>query len=81
MAIKLKSAVYEVVAIKEKSKADMLKELNIGDTIQLSIEVEAVGGRECDTKIKVKNTLTGEMVGEELSSLPELLGVFDLRQV
>jgi len=80
MSIKLTSSLLEVEEIVKNTGAEMFCNLEVGDTIQLSVEVEGAGTRPSGstyaTYIKAENTETGEHTYKSFNQIPKFLECF-----
>lgn len=83
MGIKLKSAVYEVLEIKSKTKAEMFKNLKVGDTIRFDVEIKKAGRNSGTyaTYIRAINTGSRESTKKSFNQLPDILDKFVLTEV
>jgi hypothetical protein len=79
MDIILKSDTITIIKINKKSKAKMFESLKVGDKIEFSVPVKAVGrnGGTYATYIKVTNIKTGESTSGSFNQLPVILKAFE----
>jgi len=86
MNIVLKSSPYRVTKINVKTRANMFKNVKVGDTLVFSTELEytsgASGGGNYATYIFVSNLTRGEYTYKSQSELISILRrVFELEEV
>ena len=85
MDIILKSKHYKVTKIKKKTTAHMFKDLKVGDTFSMYIEVEKVGlgtrGTTYAPEIKIKNHQTGEVAWKTFNQIGKVLERFEFEEV
>lgn len=82
--ITLKSEPLVVEEIKRKTTAKLFKDLKVGDSIALSVQVKHAGsnrGIAYATYIKTTNLSTGETIGNSFNQLPQLLDVFKFKDI
>jgi len=79
----LKSEILEIVNIKKNTKAEMFKDLLIGDKIMLSIPVKYAGGNRGTyaSYIKVENLQNGESVRKSFNQIGTVLDIFEFKTV
>lgn len=78
--IVLKSEILKITKIKKKTKAIMLKDLVVGDKIQLSVDASPVGGNRGTyaTYIKVENISNKESTYFSFNQISTLYNAFEL---
>lgn len=78
--IVLKSEILKITKIKKKTKAVVLKDLIVGDEIQLSVDASPVGGNRGTyaTYIKVENISNKESTYFSFNQISTLYNAFEL---
>ena len=82
--IQMKSEKLKILKIHKKTNAIMFRNLKVGDVIQMSVSVKAVGQRTTGgTKavdIEIKNLETGEKTLKTFNEIVKVLSLFDLAE-
>jgi len=77
--ILLRSFILTIVRINRKTKAKMFCNLKVGDSIQCSVKIEAVGRTKSGpyaAYITIENVETGETTQSSFNQLPTILRAF-----
>jgi hypothetical protein len=82
MAIMLESNVQKVVKINKKTKAQMFKNLKVGDRIHLSIAVKAAGSHRGTyaSYITIQNLQTEEVAVKSFNEIGTILDCFEFEE-
>lgn len=75
----LTSKILTIIEIKKETKAYMFKDLNIGDSIQLSIPVKKAGSNRSTyaSYIKIENVRTGGFTHKSFNEIEKILNNFE----
>jgi len=81
--IVMKSRPIEIVGIKKNTSAKLLKDLEVGDKIQLSVPAISVGssrGRSYAVDIKVERLNTGQYRYMTFNEMWRIYSIFDVEE-
>lgn len=81
MEMKCRARVKEV---KKKTKAEMFKNLQVGDIVRFSVHIGAVGshrGRTYATCITCRNERTDEYCNKSFNEIERFIGLFDFEEI
>ena len=82
--IVLKSNVLIVEGIKRKTSAKMFKDIEVGDRLLLSVDVDYAGsnrGSTYATYIKCANLSKNDVAYKSFNEMPRFLNMFKLKEV
>ena len=79
----LKSEILQVRKINKRTKAEMFKELKVGDKITIEIEIKEAGRNKASyaSYLKITNLKTEEFTYKTFNTLPSILSNFELGEV
>ena len=84
LEIVLKSNVLIVEGIKRKTSAKMFKDIEVGDKLRLSVDVDYAGsnrGSTYATYIKCANLSKNDVAYKTFNEMPRFLNMFKLKEV
>lgn len=74
----------KVKAIKKSTKAEMFKNLQVGDIVKFSVRIGAVGsnrGRTYAACITCRNERTEEYCNKSFNEIEKFIGLFDFEEI